>query len=123
VRKFLLDANLSTETAEYLREVFSFDVESLIEKDLAGLSDSEVVKMAKKEKRIIITLDLDFGELYHQKESVSNFGVLILRLRDQRVESINSVLSKFFRDSLGSKVFIRNPNALVVINETTMRII
>lgn len=120
--KFLLDANLSPETAAFLRRDFSFDCISLIETNNAGLTDANVIALAKQENRIIITQDLDFGELYHQMEDPSSFGVLILRLRDQRVESVNQVLSQFFIDPFGKNIFIRDPRALIVLDETTIRV-
>ncbi len=58
--KLLLDANLSPETREYLIEAFSFDVIDLITENKSGLSDEEIVLLAKKGKRIIVTFDLDF---------------------------------------------------------------
>ena len=65
--KFLLDANLSPTTSKYLINL-GFNSKSITEERLGYLIDSEIVKIAKKEKRMIITFDLDFGEIYHQKE-------------------------------------------------------
>ena len=47
--KFLLDANISPETATFLRQ-FNFNVKSLIEENLSCLSDVEVIDLAKQEK-------------------------------------------------------------------------
>ena len=55
---------ISGETANFLRQ-FNFDVKSLVEADLSHLTDAEVVELAKKEKRIIITFDLDFAEIFY----------------------------------------------------------
>ena len=121
--RFLLDANLSSETAVFLRQQFSFDVASLLEQKHADLSDEEIVNLAITENRIIITLDLDFGELYHQKEMRPIFGVIILRLRDQRVERVNDTLRKFFQSLPEQKRFLDHPKALAVITETTVRIL
>lgn len=120
--RFLLDANLSPETAAFLRRQFSFDATSLLELEKAGLSDSEIVNLAKREERVIITLDLDFGELYHE-QSGSAFGVIILRLRDQRVKQVNKVLQKFFQSNLGKKLFKDHPHALTLLTETAVRIL
>jgi predicted nuclease of predicted toxin-antitoxin system len=120
--RFLLDANLSPETAAYLRQQFSFDTSSLLEERKAGLSDAEIVELAIREKRIIITLDLDFGELYHEKTS-SGFGVLILRLHNQRVEEVNLILGKFFQSGFGKKLFVDHSHALAVLTETNIRVV
>lgn len=119
---FLLDANLSPETAAFLRQQFSFDVMSLLEHGKAGLSDLEIVNLAKLEKRVIVTLDLDFGELYHE-QSASTFGVIIIRSHDQRVEKINKTLQQFFQSQPGEKLFSDHPHALAVLTETAIRII
>src|SRR5512144_2177385 len=43
---------------------------------------------AKREQRVIVTLDQDFGEIYYLRER-GRVGVLVLRLRDQTVASVN----------------------------------
>lgn len=58
MRKFLLDTNLSPETREYLQKTFNLDVIDLITERKFMLEDEEVVELAKKEKRVVITLDL-----------------------------------------------------------------
>ena len=116
--KFLLDANMSPETAEFLRRRFSFDAISAIELGKANLEDLEIVALANQENRIIITQDLDFGGLYHETEA--RFGVIILRLSDQRIESVNSVLEKFFNQNKNIEIFKKN--ILIVIDETSTRI-
>lgn len=64
--KFLLDANLSPITSNYLIKL-GHNSKSITEEKLGYLKDTEIVKVAKKEKRIIITFDLDFGEIYHKR--------------------------------------------------------
>jgi predicted nuclease of predicted toxin-antitoxin system len=94
-RRFLLDANLSPETAAFLRSTFDFDAVDLLTLGLSGLTDREVVAMAKRDTRIVITFDLDFGEIYHRWER-GRLGVIVLRLEDQPVESTNRVLGQCF---------------------------
>jgi predicted nuclease of predicted toxin-antitoxin system len=91
--RFLLDANLSPETAAYLRD-FGFDAKSLIEEDLGFLEDAAVAALVRKERRTLVTFDLDFGEIYYFS-SKKKFGVIVLRLDDQRVESVNEILRQF----------------------------
>lgn len=54
-----------------------FDVASLAEYNL-GLRDREVINLAKKENRILITFDKDFGELVF-KGGAGVEGVVLLR--------------------------------------------
>lgn len=91
----LLDANLSPVTAEYLTSSFGLDVVALQTLGLGELNDDEVVRLARGERRVIVTFDLDFGEMFHRSE-LGLFGVIVLRLQDQTVESVNRVLGRFF---------------------------
>jgi predicted nuclease of predicted toxin-antitoxin system len=96
VNRFLLDANLSPETGQYLIASFGVDVLALAGQRFSRLTDSAVVSLAQQEQRVIITLDKDFGELYHRWEG-GQLGVIILRLRDESIESVNAALGRFFR--------------------------
>lgn len=118
--KLLLDANLSPETAEFLRRRFSFDAVSIIELRKTHLEDLDIIALAKQENQIIITQDLDFGGLYHEADPA--FGVIILRLNDQRIESVNLILEKLFDSADGKQIFEENPNTLIVIDETSTRV-
>lgn len=119
--RFLLDANISHETASFLRQ-FNFDVKSLIEENLSHLVDAEVVNLAKKEKRIIITFDLDFAEIFYFLEQ-KHFGVIVLRLKDQRVESVNQILENFIKYRKLSKRLKKFNKALLILSETGVRIL
>lgn len=116
--RFLLDANLSPETGKYLRETFGFDVIDLISEKKVYLPDEEVAVFAKNEKRIIITFDLDFGEIYHFKEK-GKPGIIVLRLRDQTVESVNKALYRFFTTEAKT---IKLGSSLVLVEEERIRI-
>ena len=117
--KFLLDANLSPQTSRYLIKL-GFDSKSITAEKLGHIKDPEVVKIAKKEKRIIITFDLDFGEIYHQKES-SNVGIIVLRLDNQTPENVNSVLGQFLSKDLSK--LKQNMNSLIVIKKGSTRFV
>ena len=117
--RLLLDANLSPETRQHLTEAFGFDVIDLITERKATLSDAEVATVAKQENRIIVTFDRDFGEIYYLKER-SKIGVIVLRLEDQTVESVNQALDAFFS---GAARDIDLATSLVILEENRARII
>jgi predicted nuclease of predicted toxin-antitoxin system len=81
------------------------------------LPDEEVVELAKAEGRIIITLDKDFGEIY-SLPGRGKIGVIVLRLRDETVESVNKTLFTFFTEQAAA---IDLATSLVVIEEDTIR--
>jgi predicted nuclease of predicted toxin-antitoxin system len=118
VNRFLLDANLSPETAAFLRATFGFDVVDLLSLSLPHLSDHEIVALAMHKGRIVITFDLDFGEIYHRRER-GRFGVIKLRLEDQTVEGANRALGQFFANLAATVPLERS---LVVLDETRARI-
>ncbi len=116
--RVLLDANISPETAVFLRS-FRFDVKSLIEDGLGGIDDAAVAKIAQRERRIIITFDLDFGEMYYFA-STKKFSVIALRLDDQRVEAVNAILKRFFETD--SAALAQRKKRLVILTEAEIRI-
>lgn len=115
--RLLLDANLSPETAIFLRKE-GFNVKSLIEEGIGGIEDERVVHIAKKERRIIVTFDLDFGEIYYFAYE-KRFGVIVLRLDDQRVENVNMTLGRFLQSRQSKEI----QKKLVILRETEVRII
>ena len=60
--KFLADMGISPKTALFLRTL-GYDSLHLHDHALDRLSDVDILKKARNEKRILITHDLDFGGL------------------------------------------------------------
>ncbi len=114
----MLDANLSPETAAYLRATFGFDVVDLLTLGQSHLTDREIVAMAKRDSRVVITFDLDFGKIYHRWER-GQIGAIVLRLEDQTVESVNLVLGRFFANVATTVSLERS---LIVVDESRVRI-
>jgi|SRR3972149_700351 len=119
MNKLLLDANLSPQTAKFLRE-FGFDVKSITEEKLGTLTDEEIVKMAVKEKRMIVTFDLDFGELYHS-ENFRKPGIIVLRIQNQTVENVNKALSSLL-SNYQNKIN-KNQLMLIIVKENSIRFV
>lgn len=117
--KFLLDANLSPETAAFLNKL-GFNTKSITKEKLGYLDDEEIVEIAKKEDRIIVTFDLDFGEIYHERE-IGKVGVIVLRLDNQTVENVNLVLRKFI-DEYKRKIN-DGSSQLIVVKKNSIRFI
>ena len=117
--KLLLDANLSPKTRQYLGEKFNFNIIDLITEGKYNLTDEKVIKLAKRQKRVIITFDLDFGEIYYFSER-GKVGIIVLRIENQTVESVNKVLFRFFQKEAKN---IDLEKSLVIIDDTKVRII
>lgn len=60
--KFLADMGISPQTVSRLRRQ-GYDAVHLVEEHLEKLPDRDILLKAEKERRIILTVDLDFGYL------------------------------------------------------------
>lgn len=115
---FLADENISPESADHL-EALGYSCHSLRREGPWRLNDAEIVAMAKRERRIILTHDLDFGEIYYFAEG-GEIGIIVLRLRQQTVEAVNDVLERFLRVKVLNEEQLQC--ALVVLSENTYRV-
>ena len=115
---FLADENISPETAAHL-ETLGYPCHSLRRDGPWQLSDREIVSLAKRQRYIILTHDLDFGEIYYFAET-GQVGILVLRLRQQTVEVVNHVLQRFLQS--GALNEERLQQSLVILSETTYRV-
>lgn len=85
--KFLADIGISPKAIAFLRTE-GYDAIHLIEEQLERLSDVEIIDKAKSEARIILTHDLDFGDLMAASGD-SLPSVVIFRLSDMRPANVN----------------------------------
>jgi len=115
---FLADENISPESADYLKAL-GYPCHSLRREGPQRLTDQEIVALAKREGCIILTQDLDFGQIYYFAER-GQVGILVLRLRYQTVETVNDVLRRFLQSGALTEQQLRQ--SLVVLTETTYRV-
>ncbi len=76
--RFLLDENVDTRLALFLRQQ-GHDATAIVQDYVRALGDREVLAIAALEQRVLITDDLDFGELV-VRERLPHAGVLLFRL-------------------------------------------
>lgn len=79
--KFKIDENLPVEAAELLRQA-GHDAITVPEQHLGGCADSDVALVCQQERRILVTLDMDFADIraYPPRQYP---GLLVLRLKRQ----------------------------------------
>jgi len=90
--KFLADMGISMRTVAFLRDL-GHDAVHLYEQGLERLSDPSILQKARGEHRVLLTHDLDFGEL--MAASGANLpSVVVFRLRDMRPAGVNAHLQE-----------------------------
>ena len=87
--KFLADESCDFSIVKTLRQN-GFNVKSIAE-EAPSLSDSEVIKIAKLEDRILITEDKDFGELVYAHQR-SHGGVILVRYPSYAKKTVSDVI-------------------------------
>jgi predicted nuclease of predicted toxin-antitoxin system len=90
--KFLANMGISPDTVGFLRD-FGYEAVHLHEEGLDRLPDPDILHKARREGYVLLTSDLDFGELLaHSGEALPS--VVIFRLSSMRPESINLHLAE-----------------------------
>lgn len=88
--KFLADMGISPGTVSFLKNR-GHDAIHLKDEALSRLPDSEILAKARHEQRVLLTHDLDFGELVAASGATLP-SVVIFRLRNMRPENVNAHL-------------------------------
>jgi len=87
--RLLLDENIGGAVGARLRSE-GFDVVSVRE-DSVGAPDGSILARSVREKRVVVTLDKDFGRLVFH-DSHKHVGVIFLRLERESQEIVALVL-------------------------------
>lgn len=114
--KIKLDENMPNAMVRLFRET-GHDTVTVMDEGLGGKDDNEVVQAATSENRILITLDVDFGNI-RTFPLGSHAGVVVFRLHDQRW----AVLEEPARRLLKSGTLDRLGRGLAVVDESRIRI-
>lgn len=96
--KFLVDESTGIHVARFLKNL-GYDAIYPAE-NIPRLSDLEILDRARREKRIIITNDKDFGDyIFYQK--LNTYGIILLRLQDDSAENKLKVLKSLIANFHG----------------------
>jgi predicted nuclease of predicted toxin-antitoxin system len=79
--KFKVDENLPAEHAAILRDE-GHEADTVADQQLTGAADSAVFERCQAEERILLTLDLDFGNMQAYPPKFHS-GVVVFRSRAQ----------------------------------------
>ncbi|HLQ76955.1 MAG TPA: DUF5615 family PIN-like protein [Terriglobia bacterium] len=90
--RLLADLHISPLTVAFLKSL-GHDVVRVNETLSANASDESIVKMARRESRIILSQDLDFSRIIAISGQTSP-SLISLRLESSRIEYVNRTLSR-----------------------------
>jgi predicted nuclease of predicted toxin-antitoxin system len=114
--KFLADMGISPKSVLYLRSL-GHDAVHLYEEGLERLPDSAILKKGREEERIVLTHDLDFGELMAASEAEVP-SVVIFRLRNMKPQWVNEHLNEL----IANHTAILRKGAIVSVSEGRIRV-
>jgi predicted nuclease of predicted toxin-antitoxin system len=98
--KFLFDQSADFRLIPHLRQL-GYDVHVISRNYPPGLPDEDVLEIARKERRVLIVADRDFGELIFQR-GLAHAGVIFFRLPgaklQTKIDQLNTVLAEHTDD-------------------------
>jgi predicted nuclease of predicted toxin-antitoxin system len=114
--KFLADMGISPRIVEELRQN-GYDAIHLREQDLFQLLDGKILEKARQESRVLLTHDLDFGELL--AASGGNLpSVIVFRLKDMRPANVGRHLFSIIQGQTEALV----NGAVISVTENKIRV-
>lgn len=100
--KFKIDENLPAEAADILRGA-GFAADTAADENLSGADDDTVASISRSERRILVTLDLDFANIRAYPPG-EHAGIIVLRIKRQDKPTVLPYVRRF-TTALGA----RNP--------------
>ena len=113
--RFLADMGVAQRVVEWLRAE-GHDAIHLREEGLQRMPDGDIFEKAASEQRIILTFDLDFGEIVALSGGCRT-SVILFRLHNTRTPHVMDRLNKVLNDS-GEAL---QQGAIVVVEESRHR--
>ena len=114
--RFLADAGVSPKTVEFLQQLGHEAIHVRV-LGLQRASDSELVDHARTDSSVVITFDLDFGDVL-ALGVLDKPSVILFRLADERADSVNQRLSAVLAERLADL----ESGALILVEDTRYRV-
>ena len=90
--RFKLDENLPAEFVPLLTAA-GFDACTSLDQGLAGADDQRIAEACRTENRVLVTLDLDFGDI-RQYPPEQHTGLIVLRTKHQAEHHLVQVFGR-----------------------------
>lgn len=114
--RFLADAGISPRTVEFLTQL-GHDAVHARTLDLHRAADQRIVEHARADARIVVTFDLDFGDIL-ALGVMDGPSVIIFRLSDERPVAVNPRLSAVLHEQRQAL----EAGALILVEESRYRV-
>jgi predicted nuclease of predicted toxin-antitoxin system len=114
--RFLADMGVSLRVVEWLR-IRGDDVVHLREQGLQRLPNGDIFEKATVEDRVVLTFDLDFGEIVASSRG-SRTSVVVFRLRNTRTEQVIARLERVLDESSAAL----DRGAVVIVEDSRHRV-
>jgi len=121
--RFLADMGISPKVVEFLQHL-GHQAVHLQQQGLHRLKDSEILEKAIKEGCIVLTHDLDFGDLL-AASGADLPSVVIFRLRNMRPDNVNRYLLKIisqYPEALEHGAIITVTEGLIRMRDLPLRV-
>jgi predicted nuclease of predicted toxin-antitoxin system len=90
--KLKIDENLPSECAVLLRTA-GFEADTVVDERLAGSDDTAITNRFQAEGRVLVTLDLDFGNIHAYPPS-RHAGIVVLRPKRQDKRTVLTLMQR-----------------------------
>ena len=114
--RFLADMGVAMGVVEWLREQ-GHDVVHLRDENLLRMPDPDIFRKAATERRVLLTFDLDFGEIV-ALSGQKNVSVVLFRLHNTRTPHVMDRLNV----ALEKTQQILPTGVIVVVEENRLRV-
>ena len=114
--RFLADAGISPRTVDFLRRN-GHEAVHVRELGIQRAPDRALVEKALEEDRVLLTFDLDFGEIL-ALGVIARPSVVIFRLSDERADSVNRRLEAVLSEQAEALV----SGVLILVEDARYRV-
>jgi predicted nuclease of predicted toxin-antitoxin system len=114
--RFLADAGVSPDTVAFLTRL-GHDAIHVRAVEMHRAQDQELVDYARSEGRVVVTFDLDFGDIL-ALGVLDRPSVILFRLSDERPAEVNGRLGAVVAEQAGAL----ESGALIVVEDARYRV-
>lgn len=106
--KCKLDENIPVELSAIFYQA-GIDAITVLDEELSGVTDAILFEVVQAEKRVLITMDLDFSDIRNYPPTC-HAGIIVLRPRSQDILSIQLIIRRLIPllliESLAQRLWI-----------------